>query len=202
VLVALQLDDPDILFVGYECAINAVPSILINACAFSGTQTNLSYPRRGTVTDLEGRLVDSANPAVVGGYYTIWLTGLGNTPCGSVGVNCDPLDRSLTVNLSSFNLPSPVPAGYETMPTPLVVTPTFAGASPQFPGLEQINFQLAGSFAGGLSGTETLTGAPFVPLWPCANYTWEMTLSARQVGPATSTVQIPVVIRSGDVACQ
>jgi len=183
VLFTVLLESPDILLAGYDCPITAdyiCPPL-------NSAKTESTDVRRGTVTDLEGRLVDTANPVVVGGYYTIWLTGLGNglgnTPCVGFGLN-----NCVGVGLVPFNPPSPLPAGY---PTSLGgdVTPTFAGASPQFPGLQQINFQFAGSL---------------IPSWPCANYTLEMTLSVAQSQQlfANLPVQIPVVIHSGDVACQ
>ncbi|HXP88901.1 MAG TPA: hypothetical protein VN841_29545 [Bryobacteraceae bacterium] len=160
-LFALELDSPDILFVGYECPIGTTPPKGVN-CALSNTKTQPTNPIRGTITDAAGGLVDSANPAVIGGYYTIWLTGLGNTA----------YDPPLTFTLLPWKN------------VPLAIKPLFAGASPQFPGLEQINFQLPSAIAVSLDGS--------------CQPEWESDLYVSQgLGtPPGSSVQIPVVIRS------
>jgi uncharacterized protein (TIGR03437 family) len=178
-LFALLAGAADIFSVGYECPIDGqaaagdLPAPGTN-CALSSTNSGQPgiMPLRGTITDTMGRLLDSANPAAVGGYYTIWLTGLDLNAPGE-----------LLINLQGWQPPLPIPGVGANGLTQ--VKPTFAGPSPQFPGMSQVNFQIP----------NTITGAPYNATWPCGSYSWEMSLS---IG---STVQIPVKIGLADVLC-
>jgi hypothetical protein len=72
---------------------------------------------------------------------------------------------------------------------------SYVGPSPEFPGLYQVNFQLSAQIAGaGFPG-----GYP--PLFPCGDYNWEISLDAGQGYYSANLVQIPVVVKRGDVAC-
>jgi uncharacterized protein (TIGR03437 family) len=152
-------------------------------------------PIRGAITDGAGALVQSSNPARPGRYYTIWLTGL------AVGLTTQVhYPGSLSVHLETI----PV-YGYSGT-TCEDVAPSFVGNSPQFPGLNQVNFQMPTD----LMGTST-NGYP--PLAPCATHRMDLTLNLWILAnvPAPSGVsrwyvtpngvQIPVLVQPGDVPC-
>jgi len=138
---------------------------------------------RGAITNQSGGLVFSGNPAKLGQYYTIWLTGLRFVQ----GIpNPD-------VSIVLQNIPV-----YGLLPTYAPVVPSFVGASPQFPGLFQVNFQLPSNPAGFWG---------YSP-WPCGTYRWELDLSLYQGGNAQTVLvgdpvlfQIPVSVNPSDVAC-
>jgi uncharacterized protein (TIGR03437 family) len=137
---------PDIFFEGYDCLIDPRYQFRNPNCGLTTVATSSMQATRGAITDQAGRLVDSANPAKLGQYYTIWLTGVRfvqGTP------NPD-------VILSLGNIPA---YGY-TNPTYTPVTPSFVGPSPQFPGLVQLNLQLP------IDPSAYLGYSP----WPCGTY--------------------------------
>jgi uncharacterized protein (TIGR03437 family) len=145
--------------------------------------------RRGAVTDQQGHLVNSQNPARVGQYYTIWLTGLGQFTNGKTK---SPLSMTYAdVPVYGFK-----GATYFDAPV------AFAGPSPQFPGLDQINFQLSPTVVDGRAGPWA-----YGSLFPCADYQWEITLDISQAAPFplgaadANPIQIPVLVKRGDVAC-
>jgi uncharacterized protein (TIGR03437 family) len=86
----------------------------------------------GIATDGNGRLVTSDNPIVPGNPYVLWLTGLGRT-------DCPTLQPGVAPNAICNALVQPQLAiGGKTTQI------YYAGLSPQFPGLYQINFVVPG----------------------------------------------------------
>jgi uncharacterized protein (TIGR03437 family) len=86
----------------------------------------------GIVTDSAGGLVTADNPIIPGTPYVLWLTGLGRTDCLAVQAGVAP-------NTICNALVQPQLAiGGKT------ATVYYAGLSPQFPGLYQINFVVPG----------------------------------------------------------
>lgn len=111
-----------VIAVGWDCAHGAgfVPSQLPPAvspiaitCVVRPGANPVTGELRGAITDPSGRLISAQHPMRPGGTYTIWGSGLGSDR--SVGVILEDL-----VAAESF----------------------FAGPSPEFPGLDQVNFRL------------------------------------------------------------
>ena len=142
---------------------------------------------RRAVTDQQGTVLTSANPARVGQYYTIWLTGLG------IFTNGKP---KTPVGMSFGAIPV---FGYQAS-IAMPASPSYVGPSPQFPGLYQINFQLP-AFV--VDGKALDYGAHF---FPCGDYAWEIAVNVDPQAhfgwwTETNAVLIPVVVKNGDVAC-
>jgi uncharacterized protein (TIGR03437 family) len=158
----------------------------------NSTFDNLSQPQpiRGAITDSSGLILQSSNPARPGRYYTIWLTGLG--VASGAGV--------LDVHLESI----PV-YGYSGT-TCEAVGPSFVGASPQYAGLNQVNFQMPTDL---LASPSNYLNYP--PLAPCGTYKMDLTLNVIVAVYSTSgsiqnyaianPVQVPVLVLPGDVPC-
>ena len=73
----------------------------------------------------------------------------------------------------------------------------WAGLSPQFVGLYQINFQPPEWL---MAGKPEWMGYP--PMHPCGDYQMELTLVIDQPYQRSSNgVQLPVFIKNGDVPC-
>jgi uncharacterized protein (TIGR03437 family) len=140
---------------------------------------------RGVISDQKGNLLNSTNPARIGQYYTIWMTGLGAFVNGK-------LQTALSMKFDD------VPVfGYKGS-TWFTAKLSYAGPSPQFPGVYQINFQLPPVVAEG-------KGSDYGSYFPCGDYSWEITLSITQQETfgtrLANPVQIPVVVKNGDIAC-
>jgi uncharacterized protein (TIGR03437 family) len=138
-----------------------------------------SRANRGVVTDLDGKIVWSGNPARIGNFYTIWLTGLGVISSAKVPD---------TLRVGWADIPA---YGYQ-YPTQGDAKVTYVGSVPQFPGLYQINFQVPAAIGTGPLGY----GA-----WPCGNYSWELSLNVI-FGQSADIVDFPLVIKNGDVPCK
>ena len=188
--------EPRIFSEGYDCFIDSRYQYANRNCGLTFIQTTTldgtpSQADRGAVTDQQGRVLSSSNPARVGQYYTIWLTGLGPFAKGAPVVGPFTMDYT-NVPVYGYKGSTYLPAGL-----------SYIGRSPQFPGVYQVNFQLSTQIAG-LSSTPGYPAYP--PLFPCGDYNWEISLSIWQgadfpVGQPANIVQIPVVIKQGDVAC-
>jgi uncharacterized protein (TIGR03437 family) len=86
----------------------------------------------GIATDANGRLVTSDNPIVPGNPYVLWLTGLGRTDCPTLQPGVAP-----NAICNALVQPQLAIGGRTTQIY-------YAGLSPQFPGLYQINFVVPG----------------------------------------------------------
>ena len=149
----------------------------------SGPLIHPSRANRGIVTDLSGKLIWSGNPARLGQFYTVWLTGLGKITNGiSAPINVGVAD------VPAYGYPNPTVGSFRV---------TYTGAVPQFPGLYQINFQVP---------LEIGTGPLGYGAWPCGDYSWELSLNVIQgsgfASQSASILDFPLVIRNGDVACK
>src|SRR5579872_121512 len=172
--VYADVPHPAIFFMGYDCLTD--PRFQMNAdpvCGLTMQQSStFRQSSRGAVTDVRGTLLTSAYPAKLGDYYTIWLTG----------VDVHSSVKFLITDVPLYGGPGWYIDG----------NPTFAGMSKQFPGLYQINFQLPISIA---------TGSWGYPAWPCGTYHWELSIDIGQGYSEAPLMQIPVLVKPGDVPC-
>lgn len=182
--VSLKAYVPDIFWVGYDCLVHLRFQNRDPNCGLSTQRSDKQQADRGAVTDLNGVVVSSSNRAKLGGYYTIWLTGLGLFQNGKPPYQV----QMLLTNVPVYGYPGD---------TWMYGDPLFVGPSPQFPGLYQINFQLPISMATSLPEWQ---GYP--PAWPCGNYEWEVSLDIGQGQESAELVQIPISVRVGDVPCK
>lgn len=169
---------PRIFELGYDCAFNPLWGDT-SPCGIFRTRFGDKQSLRGAITDQAGSIVSSLNPARVGSYYTIWLTGLGPLVNGRIQI----IPR-LTLagfpqanNNQCFSCPAPI---------------SYAGPSSQFPGLDQINFLVS----------ETILGDPSIfdgaQLRPCGEYRLDLSLTVS----GSNAVDFPLLIRNGDVPCR
>jgi uncharacterized protein (TIGR03437 family) len=175
---ALEPVAPRIFQMGFDCNYDpaqADPS----PCRLLSQRSSKQQSVRGALTDPSGALITSSNPARMGTVYSLWLTGLGRIANGQTPAAVQMLLGGIPVYGSSSA-------------TSLGVNPSFVGYSPQFAGLYQINFALPQNLMGGPGGAL---------LHPCGDYRLELTLSLNEGPQSANPVQIPVLVRNGDVAC-
>jgi uncharacterized protein (TIGR03437 family) len=174
---------PSIFLAGSDC-LTDVPTP--KGCGIQPSYATAQQAQRGVITDTAGNLVWSGNRARLGQYYTAWLTGMATIPPGKY-------------SQSPVQMPTLVPAYGYPRPSGGELNVTYAGPVPQYPGLYQVNFQIPLSIGEGPNGY----GA-----WPCGNYNWELPVEIAEVdgysgwGWSSNSVQIPLVIKNGDVPCK
>jgi uncharacterized protein (TIGR03437 family) len=118
------------------------------------TQSSLTgLPCASMVTHMDGKLVSPASPAVGGEVLVAYATGLGQTnPPQTTGQPAATAASTLTTFAVDFNYrPNSLatkPAGPSLVGGPPYVTPLFAGTTPGFAGLYQINFRVPPTPAG------------------------------------------------------
>jgi hypothetical protein len=185
---SLQSPQPRIFFEGYDCFTDPRFQDANKNCGLTLTQGPTYQADRGAVTDQQGGLLTSSNPARFGQYYTIWMTGLGTFTNGKPNTS---LSMALT------NIPT-YAAGGRLWPgdgLPEVVYPSYVGPSPVYLGLYQINFQLL--------APSNSDGPPNA--FPCGQYNWEFSISIVQGAGlypnSANLVQIPILVEPGDVPC-
>jgi uncharacterized protein (TIGR03437 family) len=177
--------------------VNSAPAIFLEGTdsyvdARFITPTVFQTTRRA-VTDQQGNVLTSANPARVGQYYTIWFTGLG---AFANGKPVAPIAMSFG-SVPVFGYPAPIA---------LPASTSYVGPSPQFPGLYQINFQLPSFVVDGKALGYGDNYSPGSHFFPCGNYDWEIGLNIDPqahyqwwtLGGATL---IPVAVKNGDIPC-
>ena len=175
--------------VGYDCDFSlslAQPQ----GCGYSQTPGANSVPI-GAVTDVSGTLVTSNNPIHQGQVVILWGTGLGSMPVNQgTGLrqqnNATPLTFGIAQSntaggLNVFNL------NWSSQ------TPVWAGESPQYVGLDQINVALP-TCTGAVATTEE-------------RYNVTMTFTAHDynsgyVGNGSASLYLPLIISPGEATCQ
>lgn len=176
---ALYRIQPEAFEIGYDCWLQEYSP----DCNLTWTPKS-TQPLRAAVTDKKGHPVTSKNPARIGPTYTLWLTGMG----------VDPIiksDVSMGISVPAYGYSGEANAG-------LIVD--FAGPSPQYVGLYQINFHIPPS----ILGTTGPTAYP--PLWPCGEYRWDQTYGIEQQGQwdipnMQNPVNLPILIEPEDAPC-
>lgn len=139
---------------------------------------------RGAATDLTGKLLTSSNPAHLGDYITLWMTGIGGFPAIDytgptvVNVNNAPLYGDPQYNAIG---PYPVYASY-------------LGESLIYPGLFQVNVQIPITLQCG----DPIWG---LPAWPGGNYNWDLLISVLFEHTESNGVWVPVVVHPGEPSC-
>jgi len=183
-----------IFTVGYDCLFFDSLSHP-EACGLSWLQGRYRSAL-AAITDQTGNLISSQNPLHQGEVITIWSTGLGGL---TLDLSNDLLRQAnpakLTVNYRSA-------PGTPTYAPSLTQTPLWAGESPQFMGLDQINliFPIC----------TTLPAGSTAPI-PLANtekrYSVYMTQSVLMIGGSSLTqtsvvvFDVPFLVRMGDPEC-
>jgi hypothetical protein len=121
-------------------------------CGLTWTKPATNAANRGAVLDQHWKLVDSSNPARLGDYVSIWISGLGK----------------FTGEVWMYNIPV-----YGISDTSYLINAVYSGEVET--GLFQVNAQIPVSLAtGGPNG--------YPPAWPCGNYQWEVSLGVRGAG--------------------
>ena len=203
---------PGIFFEGYDCFIDTRFQDANKNCGLAPTRPSTNAAYRGAVTDQQGVVLSSANPARIGQYYTIWMTGLGPFTNGKpkfpiCGFDC--VFGLLSMDIA--NVPGyaddtafdgcAIGLSFQVVPCPdFPVELAFVGPSPQYPGLYQVNFQLPAQIA----GVGNTSGNP--SLFPCGTYNWEVSLEIEQrnsnnFAVPANVIQIPILVKPGDVPC-
>lgn len=106
------------------------------------------------VTHANGTLVSTDNPASVGEELVAYAVGLGATnpavPTGQPAMQPAPTVETfrLAFNFGADVLPSAPPPILPGTPSPVLAPPLFAGLTPGYPGLYQINFVVPAAPAG------------------------------------------------------
>jgi uncharacterized protein (TIGR03437 family) len=176
---------PRIFWEGYDCLTDprfAHPNV---SCGLTNTKTDAEYQSdRGAVSDQSGILLTSSHRAKLGQAYTIWMTGLGQS------------QNNALIYLPSLTITNVPTYGY--LDTYINAPLLYAGPSPQYQGLYQINFILPVAIAGSNDPGR-------YPLFPCGDYDWEVSLQVSQgtgFGQVDANlVQIPIHVTKGDVPC-
>ncbi|HXJ44931.1 MAG TPA: hypothetical protein VNH18_36925, partial [Bryobacteraceae bacterium] len=169
-----QLIAPAIFREGYDCLIDPRYQDAGKSCGLTWLAPSTNSADRGAVTDLNGNLVTSSNPARLGQYLVLWATGLGSFAA----------KNGATVTMS--NVPVYGFAGDTYYP----IQTLYSGES-AFSGVYQINTQVPLALATGVGA--------YPPPWPCGNYKWEVSLSVSVANQASNLIQIPVVVNSADI---
>jgi len=178
---------PGIFVMGYDCAIDARDRDNNKNCGLTWQQTLTGQVSRGAITDAKGNVLTSSNRAKIGAAYTIWMTGIGLPVNGAYG-------SSLSFTLFS------VPFGYGGAAN-YATTPLFLGPSPEFPGLDQLNFVLPLEMV-----YDTRPGG--YGSWPCGDWDFEVGVGIIQGAfpqeqiVYANDVSIPVHVTKGDVPCK
>lgn len=174
------INDAYIFIGGYDCLF-ADSLTDPSACGFSPTPIGRSNYPIGAVTDLSGNLITNQNPVHQGQPVTMWMTGLtGLSQSPVTGLLQQPSPGSFFFGLSQYG-------GEITPGAFLVDTPVWAGQSPQYVGLDQVNVNF--------------------PI--CANqvtiaerrYAAYLGYNINSVEPSHAAIYIPFLVRVGEPDC-
>jgi hypothetical protein len=127
--------------VGYDCLFSFSKDTSTH-CGLSWDQ-GLNRAALGAITDLSGNLISSSNPIHQAQIVTLWVTGLANLTESSAGnyVETDPSEIGFGISQHGMDLAATVEYSWKGGYTGAFFSPAplFAGESPQYPGLDQIN---------------------------------------------------------------
>jgi len=192
-LVAMHgvITAPAIFWEGFDCFIDSrYQARGQKSCGLTWTQPDASvslWNVRGAVTDAQGKILTSANPAKLGQVVSIWASGLG------------PFGKTADVISNVANAPlygDPIHNAIGPYRIPVL----YAGESSAFPGLFQINVQIPVTLQCG-------DPAWGLPAWPSGTYNWDLQVSIMgydgisQLTDESKAVWVPVSVRPGDVQC-
>jgi|GEM_PF-4091067 hypothetical protein len=168
--------------VGFDCEFSlslAHPE----TCGYSLSPGNNRVPL-GAVTDASGRLVTSQNPLHQGEPISLWATGIGLltlNPTSSLLEQSKPAKITFGImqpGLSKLNWTSP--------------TPSWAGESPQFVGLDQINIVVPPCT--GSAATSEQRYELFI--------NFQAPSADKNLGIGFAELNIPFIVSPGEPTCQ
>jgi uncharacterized protein (TIGR03437 family) len=184
--------EPAIFIEGYDCFIDPRYQRAGQPCGLSWTQppadSSISGPlwcKRGAATNQAGQLLTSGNPAHVGDYITLWMTGIGGFPANDY--------KALPTTVRVNNAPLYGDPRYNSI-GPYPTYASYLGESSVYPGLFQVNVQIPAALQCGDSGWG-------LPAWPSGNYNWDLLISVVFEGTESNGIWVPLVVHPGDVAC-
>jgi len=187
-LYTSSIGDFAVFGVGYDCDFS-LSLVQPQSCGFSPTPGQYTVPI-GAVTDASGNLITSQNPIHQNQIVVLWATGLAS------------LTLNQSTGLRQQNSPTPLTFGISQSATAsgsgafnfnwTTQTPIWAGESPQYVGLDQINVAFP-TCNGPLANTEQ-------------RYNAAMTFAAHDPSgyPANNYVTLcePFIISPGEATCQ
>jgi hypothetical protein len=189
IMPGCQADCSVVFEQGFDCLYSFSESDP-SACGLSWTQGPNRAPV-GAVTDPTGALISASNPVHQGEVIVLWMTGLTplaqagggeylQSPATPVGFGVSQLGQDIPSTLGYS--PNGGYAGAFFTPVPL-----FAGESPQFPGLDQVNVQ----FPTCPSETKATSESRYDAWLPYASF----------ITGTTVRIYLPFVVRAGDPDC-
>ncbi len=167
--------------VGYDC----VFSISLDHQSACGVSWDTGQFRRAAlaISDLSGNLITSQNPIYQGRSISLWTTGLRGS------------SRSATTGLIQQANPSRVTFSYQSSGNThtMTQTPQWAGESPQFVGLDQINlvFPTCG----------TTTKATAESMYDAYMSLPITIISGTSIVQTSMNLYMPLIVRVGDPEC-
>jgi uncharacterized protein (TIGR03437 family) len=171
--------------VGYDCDF-ALSLSHPNSCGYSATPGQNTVPI-GAITDVSGNLVTSQNPVHQGQIIVLWATGLGDLIQQGDFLqqkNPDPI---------TFGASQPKDGGgFNVLNTAWkTVTPIWAGESPQYPGLDQINVPFPSC-----TGTAATSEQRYDVI-----LSFQSPSADSNLGIGFATLYMPFLISPGDPTC-
>ncbi len=159
-------------------------------CGLSWNQGTNRVPL-GAITDTLGTLISSSNPVHQGQVITLWMTGLPGLIQQSSGSYVVPSPQPVGFGVSQNGTDIPATLGYNpnggyagAFFSPV---PTFAGESPQYPGLDQVNVEFPTCASQSKSTSEQRYDA-----WlPYASF----------ISGTAVRIYVPFEVRAGDPEC-
>jgi uncharacterized protein (TIGR03437 family) len=174
--------------VGYDCDFSLSLSYP-DACGYSGAPGQNKVPI-GAVTDVSGTLVTSQNPIHQGNIIILWATGIpGLSLDTTTGLLQQQNPDPMTFGIAQSNQNS---ANNVLNQDWKVQTPLWAGESPQYVGLDQINL-IFPSCAGAAATTEQRYDIILSFHAPSAD---------SNLGIGFATLYMPFLIGPGEATCQ
>ncbi len=128
-IIASQTGDVAMFQVGYDCLYSYSQSDP-GSCGFSTSSGN-HRAVLGAITDAAGTLINSSNPLRQGEAITLWETGLAPLQPQANGLLAEKSPALVVFGISH--------QGIDSSTSLVSALPAFAGESPQFAGLDQIN---------------------------------------------------------------